>query len=70
MPLELLDKKKLIESLLAQQKQTTSENIELVNLNGQCPDDRLLETGKFKESSGESFEGKKMIDQQNESRPS
>jgi hypothetical protein len=29
-------------------KRQTIENIELVSLDGNCPDEKLLETGKFK----------------------
>jgi len=47
LPVELIDKKKIIELVLAETKKTTKKNIILVSLNGNCPDERLLETGKF-----------------------
>ena len=42
LPFELLDKRKMIETFLKKQKLHTKENIELVNLGGDCPDDKLL----------------------------
>ena len=33
-----------------------NENMQLVNLDGNCPDEKLLETGKFKMGKKESFE--------------
>jgi hypothetical protein len=36
---------------LAETKKATQKNIMLVSLNGNCPDERLLETGKFTEAT-------------------
>jgi hypothetical protein len=43
--------------------------MELTNLGGNCPDEKLLETGQFVEGKKKSFEVKKQIDEQNEQRP-
>lgn len=69
MPLEFLMHKKVLEKLIDSSRKQTSENIELVSLDGNCPDERLLETGKFKLGKKESFEEKKNIDSRNEQRP-
>ena len=61
--------KELLEKLIDSSKKQISENIELVSLDGNCPDDKLLETGKFKLGKKESFEEKKNIDLRNEQRP-
>ena len=37
-------------------KKQISENLELVSLDGNCPDEKLLETGRFKSGKMESFE--------------
>lgn len=42
LPLDLLDARKMVEKLLESQKNTVSENLELVKLDGNCPDQRLL----------------------------
>lgn len=47
--------KSVLEKLIDSTKKQTSENIELVSLDGNCPDEKLLETGKFKEGKKESF---------------
>lgn len=47
--------KDVLEKLIDSTKKKTSENIELVSLDGNCPDEKLLETGKFKEGKKESF---------------
>lgn len=40
--------------------------MQLMQLHGHCPDDRLLETGKYTETvMDDNFEEKKMIDLQN-----
>ncbi len=51
-------------------KKQIETNIELMSLNGDCPDEQLLETGKFKSGKKESFEERKLIDSRNEGRPS
>lgn len=38
-------------------------------MDGNCPDEKLLETGKFILGKKESFEEKKNIDSRNEQRP-
>lgn len=43
--------------------------MKLINLNGLCPDQRLLETGKFSKDHNISFENKKLIDIKNEQFP-
>lgn len=46
-----------------QTKKQIEANIELVTLDGDCPDEKLLETGKFKEGKKKnSFEDRKLID--------
>jgi hypothetical protein len=69
LPIEFLMQKELLEKLIDSSKKQISENIELVSLDGNCPDERLLETGKFKLGKKESFEEKKNIDLRNEQRP-
>jgi hypothetical protein len=69
LPLELLDKRKLLENFLQNQKLKTQEKMNLVSLDGDCPDDKLLETEEYKGGKKENFEGRKRIDQRNESRP-
>lgn len=44
-------------------------NMQLVNLGGNCPDEKLLETGRYQEGKTESFEEKKSIDAVNQGRP-
>jgi hypothetical protein len=43
--------------------------MELVSLEGDCPDEKLLETGQFQQGKKEGFEGRKRIDSRNEGRP-
>jgi hypothetical protein len=38
-------------------------------LDGNCPDEKLLETGKYKQGKKQNFETKKNIDFHNEKRP-
>jgi hypothetical protein len=38
----------ILEKLMSQTKKQIETNIELVSLDGDCPDEKLLETGKFK----------------------
>lgn len=45
------------------------QNISLVNLDGSCPDDKLIETGQVLLAKKRSFEDKKKIDENNEKRP-
>lgn len=68
-PLEFLMHKNVLEKLIDSSRKQTSQNIELVSLDGNCPDEKLLETGKFKLGKKESFEEKKNIDSRNEQRP-
>ena len=70
MPLELMNKKKLIEAILVNQRDEAEKNMGLIDLSGSCPDERLIETGKIKEAAKENFYGKRKIDLKNESRPS
>lgn len=70
LPFELTSKGEILEKLLIEHKKKMEQNLALTQLNGQCPDDKILETGKYKQSvEGSSFEEKKIIDMQNESRP-
>ena len=39
--------------------------MQLTNLGGNCPDEKLLETGQFVEGKTKSFDVKKKIDGQN-----
>lgn len=55
LPLELIDKKHLIEIILAQSKKQIQQNMFLASLNGRCPDDKLLDTGKYTSSTLDSF---------------
>jgi hypothetical protein len=43
-PLELIDKREILEKLLAYQKQVTEENIDFISLNGRTSDNGLLKT--------------------------
>ena len=38
LPLELMNKKKFIEAILATQKDQTEKNMDLIDLSGRCPD--------------------------------
>jgi serine/threonine-protein phosphatase 2B catalytic subunit len=69
LPIEFIMQKQLLEKLIDSTKKQISENIELVSLDGNCPDEKLLETGKYKLGKKESFEEKKNIDSKNEQRP-
>ena len=69
LPIEILMNKQALEKFLASTKERTSQNIELVSLDGSCPDEKLLETGKFKQGKKQNFEAKKNIDFHNEKRP-
>jgi serine/threonine-protein phosphatase 2B catalytic subunit len=42
LPLEVLMSKQALEKFLASTKKQTSQNIELVSLDGSCPDEKLL----------------------------
>lgn len=68
-PLEFMMNKQMLEKFLASTKKQTSENMDLVSLDGSCPDEKLLETGKFKQAKKQNFETKKNIDNHNEKRP-
>lgn len=50
-------------------RKKTEKNLSLLKLNGYCPDNRLLNTGKYNSTVNKSFEDKKMIDEVNELRP-
>lgn len=69
LPLEMMVNKGILEKLMDQTKKQVSANIELVSLDGNCPDEKLLETGKYRMGKKESFEEKKSIDSKNEGRP-
>ncbi len=68
-PFELINKKKMIEELLCRQKITTESNMNMINIYGFCPDQRLIETGKYSRDQSMSFEKKKLIDLKNEQFP-
>jgi serine/threonine-protein phosphatase 2B catalytic subunit len=68
-PFELINKKKMIEELLSRQKEMTESNMKMININGCCPDQRLVETGKYSRDQNMSFEKKKLIDLKNEQFP-
>ncbi len=68
-PFELMNKKKMIEDLLSRQKEMTESNMKMININGFCPDQRLVETGKYSRDQNMSFEKKKLIDLKNEQFP-
>ena len=42
LPIEVLMNKQALEKFLASTKKQTSQNIELVSLDGSCPDEKLL----------------------------
>lgn len=42
LPIEILMNKQALEKFLASTKRQTSQNIELVSLDGSCPDEKLL----------------------------
>jgi hypothetical protein len=62
LPVEFYMNKEILEKLMYATKKQTSENIELVMLDGNCPDEKLLETGKFKQGKKQTFDVKKNID--------
>ena len=69
LPVELLMHRQVLEKLIDHTKKQMDDNLELVSLGGNCPDEKLLETGKYKMGKKESFEEKKNIDSVNEGRP-
>lgn len=72
-PLELLDKKELLEKLLSYQKTVTDQNIDKISYNGRILDDGLMASEEAKEYTQKkykkSFDKKKEIDSKNERRP-
>lgn len=46
-PLDMIASKDVLEKLMDVTKNQTNHNINLVKLDGDCPDEKLLETGKF-----------------------
>jgi hypothetical protein len=72
-PLELIDKREILEKLLAYQKQVTEENIDFISMNGRTLDSGLLKSEEAKEYTQKkykkSFDKKKEIDSKNEKRP-
>ena len=65
----MLANKDVLEKLMDVTKRQINKNIGLVSLDGDCPDEKLLETGKFLEGKKSNFEVRKKIDSRNESRP-
>jgi hypothetical protein len=54
-----------LEAMLLENHKNTEKNMELTRLDGDCPDDRLLETGRYLETKQDGFEEKKLIDLKN-----
>ncbi len=73
-PLELIDKRQILEKLLTYQKSVTDQNIDFISLNGRTLDNGLLKSEQAKEYTQKkykkSFDKKKEIDSKNEKRPS
>ena len=69
MPLELIDKREILEKLMAYQKQVTEENIDFISMNGRTLDSGLLKSEEAKEYTQKkykkSFDKKKEIDSKN-----
>ncbi len=72
-PLELIDKREILQKLLTYQKSVTDENIDFISLNGRTLDSGLLKSEEAKEYTQKkykkSFDKKKEIDSKNEKRP-
>ena len=72
-PLELIDKRQILEKLLTYQKSVTDQNIDFISLNGRTLDNGLLKSEQAKEYTQKkykkSFDKKKEIDSKNEKRP-
>ena len=72
-PLELVDKKELLEKMMAYQKSVTDSNIDKISYNGRILDSGLMGTEEAKEYTQKkykkSFDKKKEIDSKNEKRP-
>lgn len=72
-PLELVDKKELLERMLAYQKSVTDSNIDKISYNGRILDSGLMGNEEAKEYTQKkykkSFDKKKEIDSKNEKRP-
>lgn len=66
----MLTNRKILQDFMDKTKQQIETNLQLVKLDGDCPDEKLLQTGKFKEGKKEDFQHRKEIDLRNESRPS
>jgi|JI6StandDraft_1071083.scaffolds.fasta_scaffold45957_3 serine/threonine-protein phosphatase 2B catalytic subunit len=69
---EMTDKLKLLESILELQKTERQRNTDLVQMEGMCPDNKLIESGvvgrNAKKYKG-AFEKGKSVDLKNEMRP-
>ena len=65
-----MNKKKLIEAILAMQKRELKKNTDLIDMEGSSPDLRLIETGKVKQGLKKDFTGRREIDLKNERFPS
>ncbi len=61
----MVNKKKIIEEFLFKQKEKTENNMKMINVFGLCPDQRLIETGKYSRDQNITFENKKLIDLKN-----
>jgi hypothetical protein len=72
-PLELIDKRELLDKILRFQAEVTEENIEIIKLDGRTLDSELMKSEKAKEYAQpqyrKSFDKKKEIDSRNEKRP-
>lgn len=72
-PLQLLDKKDILQKLLTYQKSVTDGNIDKISYNGRILDNGLMGNEEAKEYTKKihkkSFDKKKQIDSRNEKRP-
>lgn len=55
----MINRRNIIERFLLSSKAIVDKNLNYVSLDGNCPDERLLETGKFKIGKTKPFEIKK-----------
>lgn len=79
--LQMTDKIKFLEAMMSIQKQQIRENTNFIQMQGMCPDDKLIEDGaisnirKFSRANWDknearlAFENGKNIDSKNEKRP-
>ena len=72
-PIELIDKREIIEKILTMQKQETQEKTDIISLNGRTLDTPLLKSEQArqltKKEYRKEFDRKKKIDLRNEKRP-